>query len=144
MTNRLKGICSFLLRLDPEISNLKLQKLLYFIQASSLYYLNQPAFADRIEAWLYGPVVPEAYNKYRFHYEDLINYEEIKDKDLCKLIHVIYNNLGKRSSFDLVNLTHSYSAYKDAWNREVGGIIRINDIINCHNDIAKKKNGFIF
>ena len=144
MTNRLKGICSLLLRLDPEMSNLKLQKLLYFIQASSLHYLNQPAFADKIEAWQFGPVVPSAYYKYRFHFENLINHKEVEDEDLRELIYVIHKNLGKKSSFDLVNLTHSYSSWKDTWNKEIGGVIEIGAIMTCHNNIAKKKNGFIF
>ena len=46
------------------ISNLQLQKILYYIQ---LYYLKEtgfPAFRDSIEAWQFGPVVPNVY--YRF------------------------------------------------------------------------------
>ena len=49
---------------DYHISNLKLQKLLYFTQA---YYLaftdsHKPCFPERIEAWNFGPVVPEVYH----------------------------------------------------------------------------------
>lgn len=49
------------------ISNLKLQKVLYFIQA---YFLidktkNAPCFDDKIEAWNFGPVVPAAYHEYK-------------------------------------------------------------------------------
>ena len=48
------------------ISNLKLQKILYFIQA---YFLintpnGNPCFKEKIEAWDFGPVVPEAYREY--------------------------------------------------------------------------------
>ncbi len=52
---------------DYGVSNLKLQKLLYFIQA---YFLtnkkdNTPCFDEKIEAWDFGPVVPEAYHEYK-------------------------------------------------------------------------------
>lgn len=45
------------------ISNLQLQKILYYVQKA---YLNKGgrAFSDEIEAWQFGPVVPESY--YRF------------------------------------------------------------------------------
>lgn len=50
---------------DYPISNLKLQKLLYFIQAYFLTQLGRPCFAEDIEAWDFGPVVPEAYHQYK-------------------------------------------------------------------------------
>lgn len=37
------------------ISNLKLQKVLYFIQAEFLVVQNMPCFAEQIEAWDFGP-----------------------------------------------------------------------------------------
>lgn len=48
-----------------SISNLKLQKLLYFVQAQFLNELGQPAFQEEIEAWDFGPVVPEAYQYFK-------------------------------------------------------------------------------
>lgn len=50
-----------------SISNLRLQKLLYFIQA---YYLaftpsHEPCFAEEIKAWGFGPVVPFVYLTFR-------------------------------------------------------------------------------
>ena len=52
---------------DYGISNLKLQKVLYFIQA---YFVTNkkdhaPCFDEKIEAWDFGPVVPEAYHEYK-------------------------------------------------------------------------------
>jgi len=46
-----------------EITNLKLQKVLYYIQQGFLIKRNGNAcFLDQIEAWKYGPVVPSVYN----------------------------------------------------------------------------------
>jgi uncharacterized phage-associated protein len=49
---------------DP-VSNLKLQKLLYYAQAWQLALYDEPLFNDRIEAWVHGPVVPSVYRQYK-------------------------------------------------------------------------------
>ena len=45
---------------DP-VTNLKLQKLLYYAQGWYLAFFDEPLFDERIEAWLHGPVVPPIY-----------------------------------------------------------------------------------
>ena len=49
---------------DQLISNLKLQKLLYFVQAQFLVATGRPCFSEDIVAWGCGPVVPESYRVY--------------------------------------------------------------------------------
>ncbi len=46
---------------DCPISNLQLQKILYFIQVDALKRTGAPAFSDDMEAWRFGPVAPEVY-----------------------------------------------------------------------------------
>ena len=46
------------------ISNLKLQKLVYYAQAWYLAIHDQPLFDEDFEAWIHGPVIPELYNEY--------------------------------------------------------------------------------
>lgn len=48
------------------ISNLQLQKILYFIQYNFLATFGKPAFIDKMEAWQYGPVVPDVYNRFTY------------------------------------------------------------------------------
>lgn len=43
----------------PEISPAQLQKLLYYGQGWHLIWADEPLFSERIEAWVYGPVVAE-------------------------------------------------------------------------------------
>ena len=43
------------------ISNLQLQKILYFCQLESYRRYDRPLFSDDFEAWRYGPVVPAVY-----------------------------------------------------------------------------------
>ncbi len=48
---------------DCPISNLQLQKILYFIQKAFLKQ-GKRAFSDEMEAWQFGPVVPNVYYKF--------------------------------------------------------------------------------
>lgn len=48
---------------EHPISNLQLQKILYYIQKDFLNR-NDLAFSDSIEAWQFGPVVPNVYYYY--------------------------------------------------------------------------------
>ena len=52
-----KYIVSKCVREHCPISNLQLQKILYYIQKDFLLR-DSIAFADEIEAWQFGPVVP--------------------------------------------------------------------------------------
>ena len=44
---------------------MRLHKLLYYCQGWHLAWYGRPLFADRIEAWKYGPVVPAVYDQPR-------------------------------------------------------------------------------
>lgn len=48
-----------------RITNLKLQKILYFVQGVYLVLKNCPCFLDDIEAWDFGPVVPTVYREFK-------------------------------------------------------------------------------
>ena len=47
------------------MTNMKLQKMLYYQQGFHLAYFETPLFDEDIEAWMYGPVVPSMYEKYK-------------------------------------------------------------------------------
>lgn len=48
-----------------NISNLKLQKLLYFIQSHFLVQKNEICFTDEIKACDLGPIIQSVYNEYK-------------------------------------------------------------------------------
>lgn len=50
---------------ENDLTNLKLQKLLYYTQGKYLAQTGEPAFNDKIEAWKYGPVVPDVYHAFK-------------------------------------------------------------------------------
>lgn len=63
-----QDVCDFIIRYSNKkgygITNLKLQKLLYFIQAYYLVAFDKPCFEEPIEGWDFGPVVPEVYKRF--------------------------------------------------------------------------------
>jgi uncharacterized phage-associated protein len=50
---------------EDLITNLKLQKLLYYVQGWYLGLNKKPLFEEDFEAWVHGPVVPEIYQTYK-------------------------------------------------------------------------------
>lgn len=110
------------------ISNLKLQKLLYFVQAEFLVSSpgNTPCFKDRIEAWDFGPVVPNVYHQYKLFGSSIIPartndalaayYEDIAFEDQL-LIDAIVDDVSKYTASQLVQITHNQAPWKNAYRR---------------------------
>ncbi|MHC6154814.1 Panacea domain-containing protein [Bradyrhizobium elkanii] len=48
-----------------QVSNLSLQKIVYFCHVWSLIELKSPLVAHRFEAWEYGPVLPYLYREFK-------------------------------------------------------------------------------
>ncbi len=103
--------------LRPEwgdlISNLRLQKLLYFSQGFHLALKGEPLFEDPIEAWDCGPVCPSAYNYFRKYGDGAIPFDESLpsecDKELTHLetetINEVYEVYGQYEGWALKNQT---------------------------------------
>lgn len=133
-------VCRFVINYsndrDYGISNLKLQKVLYFIQAYFLITTPEQCFRERIEAWDFGPVVPEAYREYKqfgssnipsvsyyveMNFEDFWNSkvkkysnEVISDGDK-KRIEAVVDRFSDYSATDLVQITHNQTPWMDAY-----------------------------
>ena len=113
----------FLALTDEEagdlISNLKLQKLVYYAQGYHLAIYGKPLFPEKIEAWTHGPVVPDLYHKYKKYDADPIpkprNFSLKKyTKSICGLLDEIYKVFGQFSAWKLRNMTHSDKPWIDA------------------------------
>lgn len=50
---------------ENDLTNLKLQKLLYYVQVEHIRIYGSKAFPERIEVWECGPVVPDVYEIYK-------------------------------------------------------------------------------
>ena len=63
-----------------SISNLKLQKMLYFVQAQFLVQKGECCFADPITAWDFGPVVIPVYREYSIFGSASIPFNYLEEK----------------------------------------------------------------
>ena len=104
-----------------SLTPLKLQKLLYLVQGWSYVWDDKPAFNDDFCAWQYGPVnekVYETYKKYgRFEIPEAEGSNRIGDKDVAETIESVWSEYGKYTAYDLVELTHSQSPWKNAYSK---------------------------
>jgi uncharacterized phage-associated protein len=106
------------------LSNLKLQKLLYYAQGTSLALNGSPLFAEAIEAWDHGPVVRKLYNEYRKFgangiAPDNVIMETIElDSMADALLQGVYEKYNKYSAFELVKKTHEEKPWVEAERNE--------------------------
>ncbi|MDP2871645.1 MAG: DUF4065 domain-containing protein [Bacillota bacterium] len=108
---------SVLERTGP-ISSMKLQKLVYYVQAWSLVWDERPMFRERIEAWASGPVVPELYAHHRGRFtiseKDIPGDPHDLDQDALETIEAVAEFYGNKTAQWLSDLTHSEAPWRDA------------------------------
>lgn len=110
-----------------SMTNMKLQKLLYYEQGYHLAAFGKPLFTDNIESWMYGPVVPEVYEKYKqYGSSPLIEEDDnIKlNKDTRDLFIQVYDTYKDYSAIGLMNLTHKENPWIEAVPHIKGTIIK--------------------
>lgn len=93
------------------ITNLRLQKLLYFAQGWYLARYGKPLFEDEIEAWSYGPVVPSVYNTYKQYGRDGITGNlpdtDVFTKEEFSLLLDVAREYDRFGTSSLVSMTHA-------------------------------------
>lgn len=128
-----------------EITPLKLLKLLYFAHGWHLALGDQPLLNEQVEAWKFGPVVPSIYHAFKefkmgpitgrakvvsITPDGEIAFYEPREDGLRDFLSAILNVYGKRTGFQLSELTHlPGTPWYEAW--EGGGkLIKGKDIDN--------------
>ncbi|MBC5775734.1 DUF4065 domain-containing protein [Pontibacter sp. KCTC 32443] len=122
-------ICDYvILRLKSEgedfLTNLRLQKLLYYVQAWHLAFNKEKLFEGDFQAWIHGPVNREIYDRFKdskglyseIHLADLLDencFQNI-DEESRKHVDVILENYGKFSGTQLEYMTHQEEPWIDA------------------------------
>ena len=109
-------IVSKCIKEDCPISNLQLQKILYYIQKAFLDRGDR-AFSDNSEAWQFGPVVPNVYDHYCGYGAMPISFSSIKydvAKEDKQLIDSIVESKRVLAPWDLVEETHKKGG---AWDK---------------------------
>lgn len=93
------------------ISNLQLQKILYFCQLESYRINGAPLFQDDFEAWRYGPVIPSVYRLFSI-FGGLDIRRKVREtrrlsSDERRLVGDVARQLRDLSPWELVAETHS-------------------------------------
>lgn len=102
------------------LTNKRLQKLLYYVQAWHLAINKTPLFADKIEAWIHGPAIRSVYEKYKGFVASPINVvpnvevaKELGDTT-TKFIDRIVSAYSKYDTATLEYMTHAESPWQVA------------------------------
>lgn len=124
MINCLNAARYFMIRayedgLEAEMTNMKVQKLLYYAQSLHLALYNEPLFEAEIQAWRYGPVCPPAYKFYsEFEAQQLpIPQQESLlqlPSEKKELLEEIWEYFGGYHAYRLSDMTHGEFPWKKA------------------------------
>lgn len=136
---------------NVPISNLKLQKVLYFIQANFLKINGKNCFNEKIHAWDYGPVVPEIYREFKgfgsnniplikriysinantgVFEEKEFNMDFIENRDK-NLIDAVIRMCEPYSAIGLANISHQQIPWKKTYKRGQDNVIPSELIKEC-------------
>jgi uncharacterized phage-associated protein len=152
-----RKICNFILTdfdiQKYDLSNLRLNKLLFLIHGWSLVRFDDGLVKNHFEAWRLGPVIRVVYNTFKgFEYKPItllashldyaygtvrtIPYEDISDKHRNFIVNIV-NFYAPRTTNELVALLHQPGGPWDVTVRSFEAGSRINaripeDLIRAH------------
>jgi uncharacterized phage-associated protein len=109
-----------------RLTNLKLQKLLYYQQGFHLAVFDTPLFEEDVEAWMYGPVVPVVYNEYSSYGSSSL--PEVKETislsdEEEELFNEVYDAYRDFSAIGLMNRTHKEKPWASVYPHDRGTVI---------------------
>jgi uncharacterized phage-associated protein len=120
---------------DTDVSNLRVQKLLYYAQGHYLVTKGTPLFDEAIQAWSHGPVVPEVYHSFKkfgsnpikLEPSDSFTFSQI-DEDTTQFLLEVWCYYGKYSTWALRNMTHNEPPWKNTFNGSPNVPISLDEI----------------
>lgn len=110
MTSRVDDVARALVDRHGSMEAMKLEKLVYYVQAWHVAVHGEPVFAEPIEAWRDGPVVDHLYQQHRQR-RQVTSWPSGDvgrlSADASTLVDVVLGVYGDLSGDDLSQLTHS-------------------------------------
>lgn len=115
------SVAKYLLSIQDDedaLTNLKLQKLLYFAQGWSLVKRGGPLFDESIKAWANGPVVGWVWHEYKSYKKSPIkrpaNFDPTGLDDGARaVLNDVYRRWGALEAWTLRELTHAEGPWQD-------------------------------
>lgn len=107
---------------EDELSNMKLQKLLYYAQGHYLGKHHAPLFQEPIQAWSHGPVVPAVYHEFKVAGSSTIVLLDSDpfmwadvDPQTAEFLTEVWNTYGGYSAGLLRAMTHDEPPWRLSW-----------------------------
>lgn len=126
-------IADFFIALSNEtgslITNLKLQKLVYYADAWHLANYKEPLIKEDFQAWIHGPAIPSLYGEYKtfswqpivrtdLKSENLIAIKEQLSSKIVELLDQVCDSYFGLTAYELERLTHN----EDPWKKTREGL----------------------
>ena len=129
---------------NRRLTIMQLLKLVYISHGWHLEMRKTPLIVNKIEAWKYGPVIPDVYNAFRAQgvqpstaVATHPNTVEARDEHLLEQI---YNLYGKMSAMQLSDITHEPGGPWDLSSKQWGYFAPIpNDLIQQHYELKRSQ-----
>lgn len=122
-----------------SLTPLQLMKLVYIAHGWSLAIREKDLFSDRIEAWKYGPVIPDLYRATKHFGRAPIPFDQIDedtksvDDDTYTFLEDVFKKYGHMSGYMLSSLTHkSGTPWDQKYQDGVYNVEISDDIIKEH------------
>lgn len=124
MSYKVMDVAQYIINFSNEngisITNLKLQKLLYYVQAAFLVETGEPCFEESIINWRHGPVVTEVYEEFKNYASDNID----------TLDEYIVMEIGEDFSFDFKTKKYEDNPLDSNSKRIISKVVRAYKNIN--------------
>jgi len=132
-----------------DVTNLALQKIIYFCHVWMLVEYEEPLVRHEFEAWERGPVLPYLYRDFKLHGDGKITTRALSlnlengQRELAKLdfplerkefIDSMIDFYGRLSAFDLVKISHVVNGPWDQVWRHIG---KVNPGMRINNQVIK-------
>ena len=118
------------------ITNLKLQKLLYYAQGMNLALNDECLFADPIVAWSYGPVVESVYDTYKVNGSDSIKVFEPPADNFTDAeedaLYLTQDAFGQYSAWKLSEMTHTEAPWQNTARNQIISVNTIREYFKAH------------
>jgi uncharacterized phage-associated protein len=124
------------------LTPLQIIKLVYIAHGWMLALYQRPLITDSVEAWKYGPVIPDLYHELKKYGSGSVtrpisdfyfHSSPPLDKEELDLIAQVYRLYGKKTGIQLSQLTHKQGTpWHSTWSPDSMGVPISNDLIAEH------------
>lgn len=140
------SVANEFIRLGKEENNfftpMQLLKLVYIAHGWMLGFFGKPLINEDVEAWKYGPVIPELYQEVKNYGREKVRNEisswptlsrQSLNEEEKSVIHFVYKKYGNLDGIRLSMITHQKDTpWSDIFSHEGWGDVIPNDLIRNH------------